>query len=87
MTGHVGSTGSCGSFNGRKVLPLGDNTPFLIDMNARIGGGYPFSHVAGANLPAALIAWVKGEKHRKEWLEIQPNVLAVKGLQMYLVGE
>ncbi|MDO4487566.1 MAG: ATP-grasp domain-containing protein [Eubacteriales bacterium] len=40
---------------------MGENRlPYVIDMNARFGGGYPFSHMAGINLPKAYIEWAKG---------------------------
>lgn len=45
------------------VIMNPDNlAPYVIDMNARFGGGYPFSHLAGADLPRAYVAWAKGEK-------------------------
>jgi carbamoyl-phosphate synthase large subunit len=50
----------------------------VIDMNPRFGGGYPFSHIAGANLPAALIAWANGEKPDASWLNVEPDVVASK---------
>lgn len=34
---------------------------WLLEMNARFGGGYPFSHLAGVNLPKAIVKWIKGE--------------------------
>lgn len=50
----------------------------VLDLNPRLGGGYPFSHLAGANLPAALIAWTNGETVNPEWLNPCPGVLSSK---------
>lgn len=50
----------------------------ILEMNPRFGGGYPFSHMAGANLPAALIAWANGMQADECWLRIQPGVLSAK---------
>jgi carbamoyl-phosphate synthase large subunit len=50
----------------------------ILEMNPRFGGGYPFSHMGGANIPAALIAWARGEKVDPSWLQIQPNIAAAK---------
>ena len=58
----------------------------VIDMNPRFGGGYPFSHSAGANLPAALIAWADSEAADPEWLTIEPDVL-ISRADMFVVME
>jgi carbamoyl-phosphate synthase large subunit len=50
----------------------------VIDLNPRIGGGYPFSHVAGANVPAALIAWMNGEEADPRCFQIQPHVAVAR---------
>ena len=55
-----------------------EGIPYVLEMNPRFGGGYPFSHVAGANIPAALIAWASGKKAKQEWLKVSPNVRASK---------
>lgn len=34
----------------------------VLELNPRFGGGYPFSYEAGANMPLAILNWLKGEK-------------------------
>lgn len=51
---------------------------FIIDMNPRFGGGYPFSHLAGARLPAALIAWANGEEPDPQWFHVEPDIVGSK---------
>lgn len=41
------------------VIRQGD-TCVVLDVNPRIGGGYPFMHEAGADLPRAYLAWARG---------------------------
>jgi carbamoyl-phosphate synthase large subunit len=51
---------------------------YIVDMNPRFGGGYPFSHAAGADLPAALISWALCEEAEPRWLTVAPDVIASK---------
>lgn len=51
---------------------------FVIDINPRFGGGYPFSHLAGANIPAAYVAWAEGRTPSQEWLRVLPDVVGAK---------
>lgn len=39
-----------------------DNDLFVLELNPRFGGGYPFSHEAGVNTPAIYIDLLKGNK-------------------------
>jgi carbamoyl-phosphate synthase large subunit len=50
----------------------------ILDMNPRFGGGYPFVHLAGANLPAALLAWAAGQKPDSAWLRCRAGVMSCK---------
>jgi carbamoyl-phosphate synthase large subunit len=34
----------------------------VLELNPRFGGGYPFSYEAGANMPKAILNWLKGEQ-------------------------
>lgn len=59
------------------VFGCGDNY-YVLELNPRFGGGYPFSHLAGINLPAALIAWASGESVDPNWFVATPNVMSSK---------
>lgn len=41
---------------------LVDGKPYVLEMNARFGGGYPFSHMGGCNLPKAIVNWVEDKE-------------------------
>jgi len=43
-------------------VKMGKNGPLLLEINPRFGGGYPCSHLCGADFPAKLIALCKGQK-------------------------
>jgi carbamoyl-phosphate synthase large subunit len=49
--GHIGNL-DCDIFEKNNEL-------ILLEMNPRFGGGYPFSHMSGANFPAAILAWIE----------------------------
>jgi carbamoyl-phosphate synthase large subunit len=68
--GHLGNL-DCDVF-------LAEDRLYALELNPRFGGGYPFSHIAGADLPAALIAWASGEAPDPRWLRVRPGVAAAK---------
>lgn len=53
LTGHIGNMDT--------DVFLVNGKPYILEMNARFGGGYPFSHIGGCNLPKAIVAWVQGK--------------------------
>lgn len=60
-------------------LFLNNDEVFVLEMNARFGGGYPFTHIAGVNLPKAIISWIKGEPVNKT--ELLTERIGVKGFK------
>lgn len=77
--GHLGNL-DCDVF-------IGEEGPSVLEMNPRFGGGYPFSHVAGANLPAALVAWAAGEAPDAGWLQLEIGVMASKFSRLMLIRQ
>jgi carbamoyl-phosphate synthase large subunit len=78
--GHIGNL-DCDVF-------VNEGAYYVLEMNPRFGGHYPFAHVAGVNVPAALIAWAQGEKPSRSWLQMRADVTAAKcsRLVMYRKG-
>lgn len=59
---------------------VAEGRPYVLELNARFGGGYPFSHLAGVHLPKAIIAWLAGEAVAPSLLEARAGVVGQKDL-------
>ena len=59
--------------------------PFILEMNARFGGGYPFSHMAGVNLPLAIVKWLRREDVDASLLTGLTGIIAHKDIEMVQV--
>ena len=53
---------------------------FIIDINPRFGGGYPFTHLSGHNYLKAIIAMYLGNDY--ELKKIGKNIKASKGIKI-----
>lgn len=63
-----------------------DEEPYILEMNARFGGGYPFSHMAGVNLPKAIIEWLKGN-NVENLLEAKSMVMCQKDIDLVYLNQ
>lgn len=72
--GHIGNL-DCDMFvSGDKV--------YVLELNARFGGGYPFSHEAGCNEVKALVKWCQGEDISDDELKANAGQLGFKELNV-----
>lgn len=55
---------------------------YILDMNARFGGGYPFSHQAGANLPKAIINWLNNESIKQSLFKVKTGMVLQKDIKI-----
>lgn len=55
---------------------------YILDMNARFGGCYPFCHVAGVNLPLAILKWLNGEEVEDNLLTEEIGIIAHKTIDI-----
>ncbi|WP_446787895.1 ATP-grasp domain-containing protein [Macellibacteroides fermentans] len=59
---------------------LVNNKFYILEMNCRFGGQYPFSHLAGVNFPKVLIELLNLNKVSKELLQVNIGTVGVKDL-------
>ena len=59
-----------------------NNDIYVLEMNARFGGGYPFSHLAGVNLPQAIIKWYLNENICDDILVPKFNICGHKDIKI-----
>jgi len=57
-----------------------DGRDYVIEINPRFTGDYPFNHLAGADVPSAILAWLRGEKPDLAWFAVESGVRGYKDL-------
>ena len=60
--------------------------PTVLELNPRFGNAYAFAHVAGADLPAAVVAWARGEAPEPGWLRAEAGVTAARYSRLMLTS-
>lgn len=53
---------------------------FILEMNCRFGGQYPFSHLAGANFPKAILNMAQNKKTSKSLLTAKVGIIGIKDI-------
>lgn len=71
--GHVGALDVDVFVDGDRVT--------VLDLNARIGGNYPFSHLAGVDLPLAYVRWGEARDVDDEAFAVRPGVVGLKAIE------
>ena len=57
---------------------LVNGVPYVLEMNARFGGGYPFSHMGGCDLPKAIVKWTEGKSVDKSVISAKTGITGYK---------
>lgn len=64
-----------------------DGHSTVIDINPRFGGGYPFVHLAGADVPLFYLAQALGRDIGEDWARCLPGIVSAKYESVRVTGE
>lgn len=64
-----------------------DGQYYVLEMNARFGGQYPFSHLAGADIPKQIVEWLLGMKTDISKVTIADGVQCSKEIHPVVVNK
>ena len=53
---------------------------YLLEMNCRFGGQYPFSHCAGVDFPKQIVLWLQGDEVKESLIRPQIGVISSKDI-------
>lgn len=56
---------------------------FILELNPRFGGGYPLSHLAGADFPGLIVKMIKGEPVQPQIGQFRSGVIMMKEYKIY----
>lgn len=59
---------------------------YVTEMNCRISGHYPLSHLAGSNLPKQIVDWVEGKPTDMKNFAFEEGVLVTKDLKPVILN-
>jgi len=71
---HIGNL-DCDFFRSR-------NRIYVLEMNARFGGGYPFTHEAGANVCGLIVSWLSQEEPCHSYVNFREGLMYAKADRM-----
>lgn len=58
-----------------------DGQVYVLELNCRFGGQYPFTHNAGVNVPLQIVEWLEGKGNNKRLLTQKTGVRSCKELK------
>lgn len=61
--------------------------PYILEMNCRISGHYPLSHLAGVDYPRLLIKWLTGDNNTDSMLNFKVGLTITKDLVPTILEE
>ena len=74
LLGHIGNLDvDCFINNGKK---------YILEMNCRFGGQYPFSHLSGVNLPLQVLIWLEGGTTDMKLFSFAKDIVLAKDISL-----